>query len=200
MYSNVLGKSPRKLFEEAETKLETALFLFKAMTDYDIDTAVHCCNTSKTAVKLASRLHLSGRELNDVMIAAELHDIGKMKISKQILNKPGKLTENEFKIMKRHSEIGFSIVKDLPEFHDIAEAILYHHEKFNGGGYPTGKRVKEIPLYARILSIANAYETMISNRFCRKALTKEKARQIIIREKGIQFDPDIVTAFIAMKA
>ncbi|MBU2699111.1 HD-GYP domain-containing protein (c-di-GMP phosphodiesterase class II) [Sporomusaceae bacterium BoRhaA] len=69
-------------------------------------------------------------------------------------------------------------MKDLPEFHDIAEAIFYRHEKFNGGGYPTGKGGKEIPLYARILSIANAYETMISNRVYRKALTKEKARQI----------------------
>jgi HD-GYP domain-containing protein (c-di-GMP phosphodiesterase class II) len=133
------------------------------------------------------------------LIAAQLHDLGKIKIPEQILNKPKKLTEKEFEIIKKHSEIGFSIVRNLPEFYDIAEAILYHHERFNGSGYPTGKKSQEIPLYARILSIADAYEAMTSNRIYRKALTEEKAQQIIIIEKGIQFDPDIVNTFIAMK-
>ncbi|MBU2699893.1 putative nucleotidyltransferase with HDIG domain [Sporomusaceae bacterium BoRhaA] len=189
-----------KVFEKIEMKLETALFLFKAIANYDPITALHCCNTSSIAVNLAGKLHLSGRKLNDVMIAAQLHDIGKIKIPKQILNNPGKLTENEFETMKKHPEIGFSIVKDLTEFHDIAEAILYHHEKFNGGGYPTGRSSQEIPLYARILSIADAYEAMISDRIYHKALTEEKALQVISEEKGIQFDPEIVTVFIAMKS
>ncbi len=185
--------------EKNETKLEIALCLFRKMANYDSSTAMHCCNTSNIAVNLASKLHLPDRRLDDVLIAAQLHDLGKMKIPKQILNKPQKLTENEFELIKKHSEIGFSIVKNLPEFYDIAEAILYHHERFDGNGYPTGKSSQEIPLYARILSIADAYEAMTSNRIYRKALTKENAQQIIIREKGIHFDPDIVNAFIAMK-
>ncbi len=160
---------------------------------------MHCCNTSKIAVNLAVRLHLSGRMLNDISIAAHLHDIGKIKISHKILNKAGRLTEDEFEIIKKHSEIGFSIVKNLPEFHDIAQAILYHHEKFNGGGYPRGKKAQDIPLYARILALADAYEAMTSNRSYRKALTEEQALQIIREERGAQFDPAIATAFIAMK-
>jgi len=125
-----------------------------------------------------------------------LHDIGKIAIDEAILNKPGKLTDEEWETIKRHPEIGFRIISTAPEYSEIARDILSHHERFDGKGYPRGLKGEEIPIRARIVSIADAYDAMISKRTYRDPLSKEDAVNEIKRCSGTQFDPELVKIFV----
>lgn len=125
-----------------------------------------------------------------------LHDIGKMGIDDRVLNKPGKLTDDEWAIMKKHPEIGYRIAKSSPELEPIAEYILAHHERWDGKGYPQGLKGEEIPLLSRIVAVADAYDAMTEDRVYRKALTKEQTLDEIRKNIGSQFDPHIAQIFL----
>lgn len=156
----------------------------------------HSENVMKYTVVLARHIGLPDQEIELVKYAGLLHDIGKIGISETILNKPGRLTPQEFDEIKKHPELGVRIISDVPFLKSLVPLVLHHHEFYCGGGYPTGIAGNEIPFGARILSISDAYEAMTSDRPYRKSLPQEVAISILEKEKGRQFDPQIVEAFL----
>jgi len=156
----------------------------------------HSENVMKYAVILAKKMGLPDYEIEHVKYAGLLHDIGKIGISEAILNKPGRLTESEFAMIKKHPELGVHIIADVPFLKSLVPLVLHHHEFYNGFGYPRGISGEKIPLGARILTVADAYEAMTSDRPYRKSLSQERGKQILLEEKGKQFDPHIVDVFI----
>ena len=143
--------------------------------------------------------------IDNVFKSAPLHDIGKIKIPDAILNKPGKLTPEEFEVMKKHSVYGKEIIDELIEslteasyIEEARNITLYHHERWDGTGYPEGLKGEEIPLSARIMAIADVFDALVSERVYKKAFTFEKAMDIIREESGTHFDPRIVSAFMAV--
>jgi len=141
-------------------------------------------------------MSLTEGQLNDLELLATLHDIGKMGISAQILSKPGKLSNSEWVEMKKHPEIGFRIAQATSELISIADNILYHHERWDGKGYPQGLVGATIPLLSRIISIVDAFDAMTNDRAYRLAMTQEEAIDEIRRNAGTQFDPEVSKIFI----
>ena len=140
--------------------------------------------------------------IDNLIIAAPMHDIGKIGIPDVILNKPGKLDNDEYEIMKTHSTIGAQIINDTfghtmdDDYKDMAYSVaLYHHEKWNGRGYPEGLKENDIPLCARIMAVADVFDAVSAKRCYRDAMPLEKCYEIIREGRGKDFDPDIVDAF-----
>ena len=125
-----------------------------------------------------------------------LHDLGKIGISENILLKKGKLNKKEFEEIKKHPQIGADIIRPIQFLHDLIPFIFYHHERWDGKGYPSGIRGEDIPLGARVIAIADVYQALISDRPYHKAFTKSTAIDIIKKSSGTQFDPRIVNAFL----
>ncbi len=147
---------------------------------------------------------LTDRYIRNVVSSAPLHDVGKINVSDVVLNKPGKLTDEEFEIMKTHTTAGgniiSSIIDQVPDSEYLYEAknlAMYHHEKWNGKGYPSGLAGEDIPLSARVMAVADVFDALISNRCYKKGFSYDKALGIIREERGRQFDPKIVDAFFA---
>ncbi|SHG75398.1 PAS domain S-box-containing protein/diguanylate cyclase (GGDEF) domain-containing protein [Thermosyntropha lipolytica DSM 11003] len=161
-----------------------------------METREHTERLKNLCLLTAEKLQLSSREKDELILLALLHDIGKVGIEANILLKPGPLSEEEWEIMKKHPEIGYRIALNTPELAFIAEYILYHHERYDGKGYPQGLRGDEIPLLCRILSVADAYDAMTQDRVYRPALSKEEALLEIRKNRGSQFDPRIADIFI----
>ena len=145
---------------------------------------------------MGEQLDLSQSQMDELMLFAMLHDIGKIGIDDNVLNKPSKLSDDEWIIMKKHTEIGYRIALSSPELHSIANYILTHHEHWDGKGYPQGLKEEEIPLLSRILGLVDAYDAMTQDRVYRKAMSKEDAMNEILRNKGTQFDPTLTDMFI----
>ena len=152
--------------------------------------------TAKCSLKIAERLNLSAEEKRTVELAAFLRDIGKIGVSEQILRKSGKLTEQEFKVIKEHPKIAERIVSDIKFLEKTKPLVRHHHESFNGSGYPDGLKGEDIPLGARIIAIGDVYQALISNRSYRKAYSGKEAKAIIKESSGSQFDPDLVNVFL----
>lgn len=166
---------------------------------YDFLTAVHSVKVNKIAMALAMRAGLSPPLIRTVSAAALLHDIGKLKIPQQILNKPLRLSDSEFEIIKRHPVYGYQMLSASSSFTLIAQAVHYHHEHYAGTGYPDGIKGQDIPLVARIITIADVYDAMTCDRVYRQALPKEIALQFIEERKGRQFDPWLVKIFMSIQ-
>jgi HD-GYP domain-containing protein (c-di-GMP phosphodiesterase class II) len=130
------------------------------------------------------------------MIAGSQHDIGKIMVPPELLSKPGKLTAEEFDLVKRHPETGYQILKSVDEYVTLAKYLLYHHERWDGSGYPEGLQGKAIPLQSRIIAVADAYEAMTANRPYQTTRTGEEAKAELRKCAGTQFDPEIVDVFI----
>jgi len=145
---------------------------------------------------LGIELGLNEKEKVDLELVSTLHDIGKISIDKNILEKSGKLSELEWHEIKKHPEIGYRIAKTVPELRNIAEYILCHHERWDGKGYPQGLSGENIPYLARALSILDSYDAMIEDRPYRKAMSKEAAIEEIRKNSGTQFDPGIAKIFV----
>jgi diguanylate cyclase (GGDEF)-like protein len=160
------------------------------------NTEEHAERLSILCRMMGEQLDLSQTQMDELMLFAMLHDIGKIGIDDNVLNKPGRLSDDEWIIMKKHTEIGYRIALSSPELHSIANYILTHHEHWNGGGYPQGLKEDEIPLLSRILGLVDAYDAMTQDRVYRKALSKEEAINEILRNKGTQFDPHLTDLFI----
>lgn len=192
----------RKKFFSAEESLkrsyiETTLAFLKALETKDNYTAKHSHLVAAISVKLASKMGLSPSEIEVIKNAALLHDIGNIGIPEEILRRNGKLSEEEMAVVKRHPKISVSILENVRLLQREIPIIYYHHERFDGGGYPEGRKSEEIPLGARIISIADAYEAMISDRPYRDKLSKEEAFAEIRKCAGSQFDPALVEPFIS---
>lgn len=156
----------------------------------------HSERVSTISQIIGKAMGLSETEINKLKALGLLHDIGKIAIEERVLNKPEELTEAEWKEIKRHPDIGYRILKSSTEMSELAEYVLAHHERFDGSGYPRGLKTEEIPLLSRIVSVADAYDAMTSDRSYRKALDKRSALDELIKNKGRQFDPQIVDAFV----
>ncbi len=141
-------------------------------------------------------LGLTESETEELKTIGLLHDIGKIAIEENILNKSEELTEDEWQEIKRHSEIGYRILNTVNDMLEISEYVLYHHERWDGKGYPKGLKGEEIPLQSRIITIIDAYDAMTSQRSYRSALSEESAIEELKINAGTQFDPDLIRIFI----
>ena len=160
----------------------------------------HSQRVKELSVKIAEVLNLSQHKINDIATMGLLHDIGKIIVPGEILEKPGKLTEDEYNEIKKHPAIGYRMLSTTNEFSGIAEGILSHHERWDGMGYPDGIKGDDIPIESRIIAIADAFDAMTSSRpYRKKGLSLEKARQELVDGAGTQFDPEIINAIIAQK-
>lgn len=162
----------------------------------DIYTGKHSQRLVQDCLYLADRADLSQRQRKDLEVAAILHDVGKIKIPKTVLEKFGVLTEEEKKILRTHAEIGAKAVEKIPRFYRISKTIKYHHERFDGTGYPEGLIREQIPVEARILSIVDAFDAMMSDRPYRKSLGIRIAMKELKKGSGTQFDPIIIEEYI----
>ena len=158
----------------------------------------HQMRVSKICEEIARALNMPYSDLIELLLAAQLHDVGKLWISQQILDKPERLNEEEMKIVKKHVFYGYEYIKSKKMNDTIAEAVLYHHERFDGQGY-IGLKDEEIPLFSRIISIADAFDVMTNDRPYRKALSFEEALEEIKKNSGTQFDPEIADIFIKLR-
>ncbi len=178
-----------------EGLVQTLQVLVKTVEAKDVYTRFHSQRVAEYSLGIAEVLGLSEREKDILKIAGILHDIGKIAVPENILLKKGKLTEEEFEIIKLHAPFGNEILKPLRFFHHEREIILYHHERWDGSGYPEGLVGEEIPFLARILAVADSFDAMTSDRVYRKAMTFEDALKEIRELSGIKYDPVVVNAF-----
>ncbi|MEM9082398.1 MAG: HD domain-containing phosphohydrolase [Planctomycetota bacterium] len=158
----------------------------------------HSQRVADLAMELARKAGLSPDECERVHISGLVHDIGKIGVSEAVLRKTGKLTNEEYDEIKRHPEIGYRILRDIPNFEDILEGVLSHHEKFDGGGYPQNLAGNEIPLVARVIGLADAFDAMSSTRTYRQAMSRQDVIAEIMRCAGTHFDPDLVKHFMTI--
>ena len=156
----------------------------------------HCENVAKWASSTARKLNMNDDEVKNVYWASMLHDIGKIGISTRILRKRAALTEDDWRLIKMHPTIGSNIVSSIDALPALAPTISAHQEKFDGTGYPKGLKGEDIPLGARILGIADAYQAMVEDRYYREARTHEEAITELQKVKGSQFDPAVLDVFI----
>jgi len=157
---------------------------------------LHSIKVSKICEAIATKMDFSENDVHQIKIAGLMHDIGKIEIDENILNKPEKLRKDEWEKMQRHPEVGYRILSSVNEFSVIADDILEHHERWDGKGYPRGLKGEESSLYARIIAVADSYDAMTSDRAYGKAMSEEVAINEIRRCSGTQFDPTIVKIFI----
>lgn len=195
---NLQSMRTKKLMDRTSLHSELLRSLLQALTQCDPDTGEHVQRTQKTGKELGQRIHLTDQEQSSLALLAIMHDIGKIGIPLEILNKPGKLSDAEWKMMKTHVQKGYQIAKSSQEFSGIAEMILYHHERWDGRGYPDGLQKEQIPLLSRIIAVVDAYDAMTNDRVYRKALPESVARSELLLCAGSQFDPNIVQEFIRM--
>jgi diguanylate cyclase (GGDEF)-like protein/putative nucleotidyltransferase with HDIG domain len=189
--------------QEAFSKISTMDFemieaFIVAVDARDHYTYDHSDNVSSYSSRLAQKMNLPSDDVERVRLGALLHDIGKIGIPDSILNKPGKLTGEEFEIVKQHPIIGAKIIQPINSMSVYCRIIMYHHEWFNGNGYPYGLKEGEIPLEARIVSICDAFDAMTTDRPYHRAMPKEKALRVIEEMVGTQFDPEVWVYFNEM--
>lgn len=187
------------LEELRKNYLSTVRALASAIEANDKYTWGHCERVSNISIAIAKSMGVNTEDINTLEFAALLHDIGKLGISPEILNKKGKLTQEEFEIVKRHPGIGYEILSEVEFLYDSRKVLLQHHERIDGNGYPQGLYGDNIAFLAKIMAVADAYDAMTSSRPYREIpLTKEQAIEELIKGKGTQFDEEIVDSFIEL--
>ena len=185
------------LKKQEEAYLQVLQSLAKALAAKDPYTAVHSSRVAKFSVQIGKHLNLSAEQLHTLKHGALMHDIGKIAIPDNILNKPDKLTDEEYKIMKSHPQKTADIMKPLIHYAQHREIAAWHHERWDGKGYPDGLKGEEIPLLARIVSIADTWDAMTGTRVYRDGMSEEQAIKIIIKEQDSgQWDPKLIREFI----
>lgn len=200
MYYNKYKNNRLNFFLNMEKPVisREGLELLSVLAEKDMYTYVHSGYTAQYASALAKELHLSEEKVGQLYSAGWLHDIGKILISSEIVRKADKLSVEEYNQMKKHICYGLNILQSLNLPEDTVKCIQYHHEYWNGSGYPMGLNGNQVPIEARILQVADSYSAMIIKRVYRKTLTQEEAMNEILRNSGVQFDPEIVKVFYNM--
>lgn len=168
--------------------------LIAALEAKDLYTSGHSSRVADMSFDLARTMGLKGQGLENIHIAAHLHDIGKMGVPENILNKKGNLLPHEWAHIQRHPEIGYNILSKSKGLCTIAEIVLHHHERWDGKGYPHGLKTDKIPLGSRIIGVADSIDAMTTARPYREAMSWEQCREEILINKGMQFDPVVVEA------
>lgn len=185
-----------KLVEKVS--LNSIMVIANTIDAKDAYTSGHSLRVAKCSAAIARKLGWSEKDVQNLHYVALLHDIGKIGVPDAILNKPSRLSDEEFQVIKKHPVIGNDILKDIHMIRSVAEGALYHHERYDGRGYPFGLAGEDIPLYARIIGIADAYDAMTSNRIYRHKLTMEKVIREFENGRGTQFDPLLTDLFLEM--
>lgn len=162
------------------------------------DNSAHSRKTALWAQRIAEYMGLPKNEVQEITLAGRLHDIGKAVIAREILTKPGPLSEQEWTVMKRHPDYGATLLKPSQSLKPIVDMVLFHHERYDGAGYPNHLDGDTIPLGARILSVADAFSTMITGRAYRSAVSIESALEELVRCSGTQFDPEVVELMVKL--
>ena len=188
-------------FKAIERQLDTInLSIIKAFAraigSRDVYTLTHEENVAKLMSGLGEYLDLSASDISTAYLVGLVHDVGKLGIPEPVLNKPDKLTPEEYALIQRHSVIGADILKEVEGFDDISCIVRFHHERFDGAGYPNGLQGQNIPLLSRMLAVCDAYDAMTSSRCYRLPLGRENALAEVERCAGTQFDPDISRMFV----
>jgi len=192
-----LEKKIIKLNKQSKQGLSESIFAFAKTLEFkDHYTGEHVENTVHFASGVAKELGLLKEEVELIKQASMLHDLGKIGISENILLKKGKLNKKEFAEIKKHPQIGADIIRPIQYLHDLVPFIFYHHERWDGKGYPTGIKGEDIPVGARVIAIADVYQALISDRPYHKAFTRRAAIDIIKKSSGTRFDPRVVKAFL----
>jgi len=164
----------------------------------DADSEAHCKRVTAFSISIARALHLPPKDIRIMARGAFLHDIGKLAIPDTIIRKPGQLDLEEVTIMREHPYHGYQMVKKIPFLQDASEIVYTHHERYDGTGYPRGLRGEQIPFGARIVAVANTFDSITSNLPYRKSRSLTAAREEIERWARRQFDPEIVRSFLAI--
>lgn len=188
----------KKLLTAGSNRSQTLTSLVRALEEADSDTEAHVRRTQKMGAALGRRVGLSNAQLTELELLCLLHDIGKVGIPLEILNKPGQLTDREWEVLRTHAEKGYQIAMSSDELKSIARMILCHHERWDGNGYPQRLIGASIPVLSRIIAVVDAYDAMVNDRSYRRAMTPEAAQAEIRRCAGSQFDPDLADAFLKM--
>ncbi|HAL74866.1 MAG TPA: GGDEF domain-containing protein [Clostridiales bacterium] len=203
------GQDIHDVQKEADNQMyKDKLKFSKAMRSQTIETVlrqindkydheqVHTEKVSEYCSEVARALQLSEKEINELKTVGVLHDIGKIAIPPDVLNKQEQLSHEEWEMIKSHAATGYNILKNVDEFAAFAEAVLHHHERWDGKGYPAGLKGADIPLYSRIVAIVDAFEAMTSQRPYQKTKTRDEAAAELVSCSGTQFDPHLVQVFI----
>ncbi|PIK15840.1 HD domain-containing phosphohydrolase [Halobacteriovorax sp. JY17] len=184
------------LYEELHKQfIQVVEALADTITKKDSYTGGHTKRVSHFAMKIGSKLNLSWEEMNDLRLAAVLHDIGKIGIEDAILKKKAPLTDDEFAVMREHPRLGYEILKNVDSLSRVVDGMRFHHERPDGTGYPYGLKGDEIPIIAMIISVADTFDAMISTRPYRKGLPPMVAYEEIRKYSGTQFSSNVVEAF-----
>ena len=184
--------------ELRERTIEALIAFANSVDARDPSTYQHSARVAELARAIAVQMALPPEEVETIYLAARLHDLGKVGIPDAILFKPGKLTTEEYETIKEHPVISARIIQNFSLFDAGHEIVRYHHERYDGLGYPEGLAGETIPLGARIIAVADAYDAMISDRPYRAGLPRDLAVQQIVQGRATQFDPDVVDAFLAV--
>jgi HD-GYP domain-containing protein (c-di-GMP phosphodiesterase class II) len=187
------------LYEEQHAMFLGALRALTAAIDAkDPYTCGHSERVATVAASLARAAGLPDQAVERIRVAGLVHDIGKIGIPESVLRKPGRLTDAEFASMKEHPRIGFNILRDIPQLADVLPGVLHHHERYDGGGYPSGLSGEQIPLLARIIALADAFDAMSSTRTYRASMTRADVLREIETNAGRQFDPALAQVFLSL--
>ena len=186
----------KKLLEKNSFNSSVISSLQATLQEKSLETKAHTERVVENSIKIGERLSLPLSVMDELILVAKLHDIGKIGINESILLKLDNLTEEEFGIIKSHTEKGYRIIKAANHLESVAKGVLTHHERWDGNGYPLKLKEDKIPLIARIVSVADAYDVMTTNRVYKNALSKDEAIRELKKNSGKQFDPNIVKVFI----
>jgi putative nucleotidyltransferase with HDIG domain len=186
--------------EKQQLLVSTIRSLVSTLEAKDKYTEGHSRRVADDSLIVANDIGLPAADVEEIHLAGLFHDIGKIGISENVLNKQGRLTEEEYNQIKKHPLISQKIIEQVPQFKRISRIVRSHHEFYDGAGYPDGLRGEEIPVGARIMAICDAYDAMTSDRSYRPALPVERALQIVRRNAGTQFDPNFVKVFLKVKS
>lgn len=186
--------------EEEMTALRSAIVcsLNQLLDLKDLNTGIHSTRLAEWALHVGGELGLDEVALADLEIAALLHDIGKIGIPDAILNKPARLSAEEYELMKKHPEYGWIVLRQVPGFERASLLILHHHESFDGKGYPAGLKGEEIPIGSRVVSVIDSFDAMVSSRPYRQGLPFEEAARRLTEASGTQFDPSVLRCFLPL--
>ncbi len=195
---DLAGEVEKKAWENEQLFLHVVGSLASAIDAKDRYTNGHSGRVAEYSREIARRFGYNEKKQHDIYIMGLLHDIGKIGVPDSVINKPDKLTDEEFELIKKHPEAGWKILINISEMPHLSDGARWHHERFGGGGYPDGLSGENIPEEARIIAVADAYDAMSSNRSYRRIFSQEIVRKEIERGKGNQFDPRFADIMIGM--